>query len=93
MSTNRSNIAPSIYETAANSIDFNIRENFKTRPSSEFYSAIAHSVVELDPISDVYCDPSRRPLLNHQNSILAVKPAVWRTYENSNSMMQVINTK
>ena len=91
VSTNRSNLAASIYETAANSIDYNIRDNFKGPSSSEFYSAIAHSVVEVDPINDVYCDPSRRPLLNHQNSILAVKPTVWRTYDNSNSTMQVIN--
>jgi hypothetical protein len=89
VSTNRSNIAPSIYETAANSIELNIRKNFKGASSSEFYST--HSVVEIDPISDVYCDSSRRPLLNHQNSILAVQPTVWRTYDNSNSKMQVIN--
>lgn len=89
VSTNRSNIAPSIYETAANSIELNIRKNFKGASSSEFYST--HSVVEIDPISDVYCDSSRRPLLNHQNSILAVQPTVWRTYDNSNSKMQGVD--
>ena len=92
MSINRPKKTPSIYETAANSIDTNsIHKTFQGTSPSLFYSAISPSVAEVDPTSDIYSDPSKRPLLSHQNSILKVKPTVWRTYDNRNSMMQVMD--
>lgn len=93
-STYRSQTAPSIYETAANSVDTDIilsRTKEVTSPSLIYSATNFDSIVGTGTISDIYGDPTRRPLLSPQNSILALKPTIWQTYNNENSMMQVSN--
>ena len=89
-STVRSQNAPSIYETAANSIDTSlIRKNIKSTASSVIYSGTNINSGNDNQISELYSDPSR-PLLSPQNSILTLKPTIWRACDNGSSMMQVI---
>ena len=90
-STVRSQNDPSIYETAANSIDTSIiRNKLKSTASSVIYSGTNfNSVKDNHIISEHYSDPTR-PLLSAQNSILTLKPTIWRTCDNGSSMMQVI---
>ena len=90
-STVRSQNTPSIYETAANSIDTSIiRNKLKSTASSVIYSGTNfNSVKDNHIISEHYSDPTR-PLLSAQNSILTLKPTIWRTCDNGSSMMQVI---
>ena len=90
-STVRSQNAPSIYETAANSIDTSIiRKNIKSTAPSVIYSGTNINSGNENQISELYSDPSR-PLLSPQNSILTLKPTIWRTCDNGSSMMQVIH--
>ena len=89
-STVRSQNASSIYETAANSIDTSlIRKNIKSTASSVIYSGTNINSGNDNQISELYSDPSR-PLLSPQNSILTLKPTIWRACDNGSSMMQVI---
>lgn len=92
-STYRSQTAPSIYETAANSVDTDIiQSRIKVNSPSLFYSATKFdSIAGTGHVSDIYRDPTRKPLLSPQNSVLTLKPTVWQTYNNDNSMMQVSN--
>jgi len=91
-STVRSQNDPSIYETAANSIDTSIiRNKLKSTASSVIYSGTNfNSVKDNHIISEHYSDPTR-PLLSAQNSILTLKPTIWRTCDNGSSMMQGVD--
>ena len=91
VSTARSKIVPSFYEAAVNSTDNNIHKQFKiVAPSLIYNSTACNSIADVDPIIDIYGDQTGRPLLSRENSVLAIKPTVWRTYDNG-TMMQVIN--
>ena len=92
-STNISHESASIYETAARSFDTNITQNnYKVKTPSLIYSANnRNSYAETTTIRELYTDPIKRPLLSTQNSILALKPTVWKTDEKKSYIMQVCN--
>merc|ERR1719322_1055753 len=78
--------------TAANSIDTSIiRNNIKSTTNSIIYSGTDLNIVKDNcTINEHYSDPTR-PLLSPQNSILTLKPTIWRTCDNGNSMMQGVD--
>ena len=89
-SSNRSQIAPSVYGTPTTDIDIS-RDYSKVTSSSQIYSDTqCDSIVNASHIGESrYRDPATRPLLSAQNSVLALKPTVWRPYDDRNSIMQV----
>ena len=89
-SSNRSQIAPSVYGTPTTEIDIS-RDYSKVTSSSQIYSDTqCDSIVNASHIGESrYRDPTTRPLLSAQNSVLALKPTVWRPYDDKNSIMQV----
>ena len=89
-SSNRSQIAPSVYGTPTTDIDIS-RDYPKVTSSSQIYcDTQCDSIVNASHIGESrYCDPATRPLLSAQNSVLALKPTVWRPYDDRNSIMQV----
>ena len=89
-SSNRSQIAPSVYGTPTTEIDIS-RDYSKVTSSSQIYcDTQCDSIVNASHIGESrYCDPATRPLLSAQNSVLALKPTVWRPYDDRNSIMQV----
>ena len=89
-SSNRSQIAPSVYGTPTTDIDIS-RDYPKVTSSSQIYcDTQCDSIVNASHIGESrYRDPATRPLLSAQNSVLALKPTVWRPYDDRNSIMQV----
>ena len=92
-SSYRSQTANSIYDTAVNSINTDItRSGLKEVDYSHVYSGTNFDcIARTGTIRDIYSDPTKKPLLSPQNSILAIQPTIWQNYPNENSTMQVGN--
>ena len=85
---------PSLCETSNNSVYIS---DTRSRNNENAVPTIAYGTTDADrtvvgsratiTAKNIYGDPTRRPLLSPQNSILALKPSIWPN--NENTMIQV----